>query len=344
MIESTHFYLDPISPGILRKLFAEKSKEELLNYFALEESTFDVYENMIQKGMETHRYSLFFFLLKDKETHKTIGDCGFHTWNPTHRRAEIFYTLRNDQYKQKGLMSEALAHVLRYGFEEMNLHRIEAKVGRNNIPSQKLLHKFGFMYEGTCREDYVVDGVSVDSDSFALLVQDWKTGLQPKARHYATAQLAKHLREVYFGGNWSVTHLKEVLNRISLKEATTIIGSNNSILSLCYHINYFLEVAEKVLRDGALEGKDSESFSHPKVPSQTEWEAFVNGLFSRAESFADAIEKLSPWKLEEEFTHPKYGNYYRNILGIIEHIHYHLGQIVILHSLVQTEKKNKLIV
>jgi len=62
MIASTHFYLDPISPDILRKLFAEKSKEELLNYFDLEESLFQVYENMIQKGMDTHR-CIFWALL-----------------------------------------------------------------------------------------------------------------------------------------------------------------------------------------------------------------------------------------------------------------------------------------
>jgi ribosomal-protein-alanine N-acetyltransferase len=49
---------------------------------------------MHEKGMETHRISLFYFLLFDKETQMCIGECGFHTWKKTHRRTELFYSLK----------------------------------------------------------------------------------------------------------------------------------------------------------------------------------------------------------------------------------------------------------
>jgi ribosomal-protein-alanine N-acetyltransferase len=49
---------------------------------------------MHEKGMETHRISLLYFLLFDKETQMCIGECGFHTWKKTHRRAELFYSLK----------------------------------------------------------------------------------------------------------------------------------------------------------------------------------------------------------------------------------------------------------
>lgn len=56
----------------------------------------------------------------------------------------------------------------------MKLHRVAALVGRENMPSLKLLNKFGFKFEGTLREDYVVDGKNEDSECYSLLSWEWK--------------------------------------------------------------------------------------------------------------------------------------------------------------------------
>lgn len=129
---------------------------------------------MHEKGMETHRLSLLFFLLIDKQNRIPIGECGFHTWNKTHNRAELFYSIRNDSDKQKGYMTEALQAVLAFGFTELNLHRIEALVADWNTPSLKLLLRYGFTKEGTMREDYVENGKHEDSDCYSLLVWEWE--------------------------------------------------------------------------------------------------------------------------------------------------------------------------
>ena len=52
-----------------------------------------------------------------------------------------------------------------------------------------------------------------------------------------------------------------------------------------------------------------------------------------AENFAGLVEQLPEHKLWEDFTDKKYGNYYSNIHGIIEHNHYHLGQIVLIKKI-----------
>jgi hypothetical protein len=58
-----------------------------------------------------------------------------------------------------------------------------------------------------------------------------------------------------------------------------------------------------------------------------------------AENFDNAIEQLPEHMLWENLSDEKYGNYYRNIHGIIEHTHYHLGQIVLIKKiLLQAEK------
>ena len=58
--------------------------------------------------------------------------CGFHTWNNTHKEAELFYSIRKDAYKQKGHMTEALHAVLDFGFDALGLHRIQVLVADYN--------------------------------------------------------------------------------------------------------------------------------------------------------------------------------------------------------------------
>jgi ribosomal-protein-alanine N-acetyltransferase len=169
VINTNRLLLKGISPQVINELFATKSKTEIKAFFGVDENGYEHFKEMHEKGMETHRVSLFFFLLIEKNTNEPIGECGFHTWNRTHRRAELYYTLRDDAYMRKGFMTEALNEVIKYGFANMELNRIEALIDKLNIPSLKLLKRQGFVFEGTMREDYVVDDKSEDSDCYSLL-------------------------------------------------------------------------------------------------------------------------------------------------------------------------------
>lgn len=175
IIETERLQLLGHNPEIVKALFQSKTKEEIQAHFAYSDQQFALLQSMVEKGMETNRISLFFFLLIDKKTSQPIGECGFHSWNATHRRAELFYWLNADEVKQQGFMSEALTAVIRYGFEELNLHRIQGMVAPYNTPSVRLLMKNGFKFEGTAREDYVVDGKNEDSDCYSLLKHEWNS-------------------------------------------------------------------------------------------------------------------------------------------------------------------------
>ncbi len=146
-------------------------------------------------------------------------------------------------------------------------------------------------------------------------------------------QLAKHLREVHFGGNWTCVNLKETLTDVDWQTATKKVESFNTIAVLVYHINYFLGAAMQVLRGEELTAKDKYSFDHPPINNQEDWEQLLNTSWNDAELCAQLIEQLPEEKLWEDFSDNKYGNYYRNIAGIIEHAHYHLGQIVMIKKM-----------
>jgi hypothetical protein len=149
-----------------------------------------------------------------------------------------------------------------------------------------------------------------------------------------SAHLAKHCRDVHFGGNWTAVNLKDSLGGLSWQQATKRIGSFNSIAALTFHMNYFVSAVLKVLQGGPLEAHDKFSFNLPQISSQQDWEQLLSKTWADAENFALLVEQLPGQKLWEVFTDEKYGSYYSNIQGIIEHCHYHLGQIVILKKLV----------
>lgn len=156
-----------------------------------------------------------------------------------------------------------------------------------------------------------------------------------------TTQIAKHLREVYFGGNWTFSNLKDHLENLTWQQATTQVYSFNTIATLVYHSNYYIVAALQVLQGGPLESKDKYSFDHPQIKSQEDWQKLLDKVWADVETFAKLIEQLPEHKLLENFTDKKYGNYYRNLHGIIEHTHYHLGQIVLIKKLVLQSDKIK---
>ncbi len=149
-----------------------------------------------------------------------------------------------------------------------------------------------------------------------------------------TAQIAKHFRDIHFGGNWTCSNVKDNLEGISWQQVTTQVDSFNTIAKLVYHMNYYVSAVLKVLQEQPLNAKDAYSFDHPPIRSQEDWEALVNKTLTDAESFAKEIEQLPESRLWDTLLEEKYGNYYRNIHGIIEHTHYHLGQIVIIKKLI----------
>jgi uncharacterized damage-inducible protein DinB len=154
-----------------------------------------------------------------------------------------------------------------------------------------------------------------------------------------TVQIAKHFRENFFGGNWTSSNLKEHLADVTWEQATTKVYSFNTIATLVFHINYYVRAVLKVLQGESLNASDKYSFDHPPILSKKDWEKLLDKTWSDAENFAGLIEQLPESKLWDDFSDNKYGNYYRNLQGIIEHTHYHLGQIVLIKKiLVQTDK------
>lgn len=110
--------------------------------------------------------------LKTQEA-KLIGTCGFNAWQRYNNCAEIGYDLMRRCWGQ-GIMTEALGAMIRFGFENMALNRIEADVTIGNDGSARVLQKLGFVEEGILRQRGYWKGKYHDLRFFSLLRADYE--------------------------------------------------------------------------------------------------------------------------------------------------------------------------
>lgn len=174
-LKTERLVLRKLTPETYRYIYENYSDEQVMNFLALKSShELNKEKDKYTQGLSTYNRSFVNFKLFDNETSHHVGNCGFHTWYTEHFRAEIGYDMIDESVRRKGLMSEALQIVIDYGFNTMNLHRIEALVGPGNIPSLKLMDKFGFRREGHMRQHYHKNGEIHDSIIFSLLRSEYE--------------------------------------------------------------------------------------------------------------------------------------------------------------------------
>ncbi len=149
-----------------------------------------------------------------------------------------------------------------------------------------------------------------------------------------SALLAQRLREVILDGDWVAnTNLKALLSDVRYEQAIISYQNLNSIAALTFHVNYYIEGVLNVLEGGTLDIRDKYSFDLPDLTSEEDWKALTGKLWSNTEKFANCVARMNDEKLNEPFVDQRYGNYQRNIEGMIEHCYYHLGQVSLLKKL-----------
>ena len=146
--------------------------------------------------------------------------------------------------------------------------------------------------------------------------------------------LSKNFLDVHFGGNWTVSNLKDHLKDVTWQQSICQVYHLNSIAILTFHSSYYVSVLIKFLEGGSLDGKDEDSFQVPSNQSEEDWEKIKLAVFENAKKAAMLIATISDGQLLETFSDGKYGNYFRNISGVIEHLHYHLGQMVLIKKII----------
>jgi len=113
------------------------------------------YLSMIDKD---YRIGVFYdWAVVLKENGKMIGTCGFTDIDTQNFCAEVGYVL-NPKYWGEGIAPEAVSTVMRFGFDVLKMHRIEAKYIIGNDRSRRVMEKTGMTFEGIRRSSMLIKG------------------------------------------------------------------------------------------------------------------------------------------------------------------------------------------
>lgn len=124
------------------------------------------------EGYERGDFGGWGIVLKDDGSF--VGTCGMDAgYSPEHARAELGYVLSREHWG-KGLMPEAVRAVIRFGFERMELNRIEARCIAENTASARVMEKAGMTCEGTLREREFIKGAYRDMKLYSILRREYR--------------------------------------------------------------------------------------------------------------------------------------------------------------------------
>ena len=113
------------------------------------------------------------FTIYHKKDKRPIGSVGFNHINWLNRNANVFGSIGEKEYWGREIIVEASKLLIKYGFTELNLHKIYAGVFTPNKRSLRAAEKIGFKKEAVLKEEVYIDGEYVDAHKFALLKKDW---------------------------------------------------------------------------------------------------------------------------------------------------------------------------
>ena len=156
--------------------------EDFLRYFGDKEVNRFILCNIPQNIEESRREVLFwrnvfysndgiYFAIARKDNNQMIGSIGLNNHYSQHHRIELSYDLAKE-YWRKGVMQSAISAIVDFGFNNLEVNRIEAFMAVDNIPSKNLLLKLNFTLEGILREHRFYKEKYWDVFCFSLLAKD----------------------------------------------------------------------------------------------------------------------------------------------------------------------------
>lgn len=114
------------------------------------------------------RFTTFIFFNRE-----LVGSIGLMRIYQPHRRAEIGYWLR-EEYQGRGIITRSCRALIRHGFNNLNLNRLEIHVPAQNTRSLSVPSRLGFRHEGTLHQYALLNNAFQDMEVFALLKEDWE--------------------------------------------------------------------------------------------------------------------------------------------------------------------------
>lgn len=150
--------------------------------------------------------------------------------------------------------------------------------------------------------------------------------------------IADHLLNVYEGNNWTDISIRETLKDIDYLQAQQKTkASVNTIAAVLHHLYYWNGIIQQRMNGETPVIPEENGFDVPHLHNEKDWNNLKEKTHRSFIQLADAIKNFPEEKLLQNYAPSVPSSYYRNFHGIIEHAHYHLGQMVMLKKLIEKE-------
>lgn len=148
-----------------------------------------------------------------------------------------------------------------------------------------------------------------------------------------TAHIAQHLLDVYTGGNWTEVSVADALAGLSYTQASTVTAASpNSIAAIVHHLAYWNKVMISRIGGENPIVPEANGFDVGSLGNDVEWKKLIREMLVSASELAVATRDVPEETLELPIVAGG-SSTYKNLQGSVEHVHYHLGQIVVIKKL-----------
>lgn len=165
-------YLDTINKEDMPSLYKWFSDVEFLksyDYVSPIPMTKEKVDQTIAEYNEENNSIIFAIRAEEDKLTSFIGIAGYYDIIKDNQVATLFIGIGDKNQQGKGYGKKALEELLNYGFNTLNLHRIQLNVLSFNTPAIALYEKAGFIKEGTMKEFVLRDGKRYDLYMYAKL-------------------------------------------------------------------------------------------------------------------------------------------------------------------------------
>lgn len=177
ILEGEQVKLLPASHEHIEGLYKVSCYDELWKYSPSKMTTYEDLTTTMDTWMRLKQQGVRYpFVIIDKIANEIVGSTSYLDIAVPHRKLEIGGTWLDPKVWRTRVNTECKFLLLKYGFEDLNLIRIQLKTDKRNERSNHAIQRIGARFEGTLRQDMILhDGHFRDTNVYSILNSEWNT-------------------------------------------------------------------------------------------------------------------------------------------------------------------------
>ena len=167
IIKTERLLLRQFIASDLENVYKGLSDPEIIKYYGVNYKTLEDTKAQMQFFVDLEKEGTGIWWAVCSLDNKTFyGAGGLNSLNEVHKKAEIGFWLLTEFWGQD-IMTEVMPIICNYGFDNLELHRIEGLVETDNLNCKNVMKKLDFKLEGTMKDCEVKNGKFISLEIYA---------------------------------------------------------------------------------------------------------------------------------------------------------------------------------